>query len=44
MSSALAIAAVTWVLKDLLNEGMIDGEFASHSNTYAGTGTLRVNW
>ena len=21
-----------------------DGEFASHSNTYAGTGTLRVNW
>jgi uncharacterized protein with beta-barrel porin domain len=21
-----------------------DGEFASHSNTYAGTGTVRVNW
>jgi uncharacterized protein with beta-barrel porin domain len=24
--------------------GKFDGEFAGHSNTYAGTGTLRVNW
>jgi uncharacterized protein with beta-barrel porin domain len=24
--------------------GKFDGEFAGHSNTYAGTGTLRVSW
>jgi outer membrane autotransporter protein len=24
--------------------GKLDGEFASHSQTYAGTGTLRVSW
>ena len=29
MSSALAIAAVTWVLKDLLNEGLINSELTT---------------
>jgi hypothetical protein len=24
--------------------GKFDGEFASHAQTYAGTGTLRVSW
>jgi hypothetical protein len=24
--------------------GKFDGEFANRSSTYAGTGTLRVNW
>jgi hypothetical protein len=24
--------------------GKFDGEFAGHSQTYAGTGTLRVSW
>jgi hypothetical protein len=24
--------------------GKFDGEFASHAQTYTGTGTLRVSW
>jgi hypothetical protein len=24
--------------------GKLDGEFASHSSTYAGTGTVRYTW
>ena len=43
--SALASAGVEYRLANGLTLlGKFDGEFASHSTTYAGTGTVRYSW
>jgi uncharacterized protein with beta-barrel porin domain len=44
-NSALASAGAELKLANGVSLlGKFDGEFASHSQTYAGTGTLRVSW
>jgi uncharacterized protein with beta-barrel porin domain len=44
-NSALASAGAELRLKNGVSLlGKFDSEFADHSSTYAGTGTLRVSW
>jgi outer membrane autotransporter protein len=44
-NSALTSAGVEYRLADgVVLLGKFDGEFASHSSTYAGTGTVRYTW
>jgi uncharacterized protein with beta-barrel porin domain len=44
-NSALASAGAELRLKNGVSLlGKFDGEFAAHSSTYAGTGTVRYTW
>jgi hypothetical protein len=46
LKDGTALTTPKWAARALVAKplGKFDGEFASHSSTYAGTGTFRYRW